>query len=300
MKIALTRALVLTALLIVAAFPQALANGSLIEVNIEKGLIEFRSIIALKQNVTAIGELKFPVSGDALLALNASLSKALQERAPGATVRNLEAYVAASKDWFNVTLKFNVGGVTRVKGNRMLVDCAWKNFWVKEGLEANGVKFNKVGEAYLSPAVEKYENASGVRFWLNETRSVAPGEAIASLKKFSMLDFREFSVPLDGWNKTYSIVERRTFFRYDAPPRLNFNLTVMEANGSAAYLAKVDSEAEISAPNYAKAEGDVITVNLGEGEAPAPLISILIAAAVVIYAYERKLGKGLKSSSSWP
>lgn len=293
MKVALIGALVLTALLIVAAFPQAWANESSVKVGIEKNLIEFRAVIALKQNVTTIGELEAPLSGDALLALNGSLSKALQEKAPEATIHNLEAYVAASKGWFNVTLKFNVEGVTRVKGNKLLVDCAWKNFRVEEDLEADGVKFNKVGEAYLGPAIEKYENASGVRFWLNETHSVAPEEAIAVVKEFSMLDFREFSAPLDGWNKTYSITERRTFFRYDAPPRLNFNLTVMGANGSVAYLAKVDSEAEVSAPSYARAEGDVITVNLGEGGGPVPLISILIAAAIATYVYERGLKRRL-------
>lgn len=290
--IALTRALALTALLIAAAIPQAWANESSVKVSVEKDLIEFRSIIALKQNVTPIGELEAPISGGALLALNRSLSKALQERAPRAAIRNLEARLVASKGWFNITLKFNVEGVTKVRGNKMFIDCAWKNFWVKEDLEANGVKFNKVGEAYLGPAIEKYENASGVRFWLNKTHSVAPEEAIAAVKKLSMLDFREFSAPLDGWNKTYSIAERRTFFRYDAPPKLDFNLTLMgAANKSVAYLARVDSEAEISAPNYAKAEGDVITVNLGEGRGPVPLISILIAAAIVTYVYERRIKK---------
>lgn len=263
----------------------------LTEIKVEEDYVEFQSLIALNQNVTLLQKFEYIFNEETLQTLNKSLTLAIKSLASSATVYNLKASVKVDEKWFNITLMFKIGGVSKKAGNKVIVDCSWKNFQIKDNLTINGVEVNKFGEAYLAPMIKKYENSSEARFWINETHSVSPEKALEIAENFLMLDFKEFSTPLKEWNKTYNVKTQTTLFQYNKPSKINFNLTIRKENQSISYIAKLDSKAEISVFGYAKASDDELTFSITENKEKyvASLILALILALIPIHFYEKKV-----------
>ncbi|MEM2629729.1 MAG: hypothetical protein QXN41_00770 [Candidatus Bathyarchaeia archaeon] len=268
--------------------------GALTEIKIRDDYIEFQSLITLNQNVTLIKHFEYNVNEGLLQIFNESLTQAIKTQAPSAKIYNLKASVRVNENWFNVSLSFKVNGVAENIGNKILINCSWKSFQVKNSLVINDVELNKFGESYLTPLIKKYENSSEARFWINKTYSVSPEKALEVAKNFLILDFKEFSKPLEKWNKTYNVKSQTTIFQYDVPSKINFNLTIMdvEKNQTKFYIAKLDSKAIIYVPGYAKANEDILIFNdIKKGGVEKNVTSIiltLIIAIICIHFYERK------------
>jgi hypothetical protein len=264
---------------------------ALTEIKVEENYIEFQSLITLYQNVTSIQKLSYSLNEDMLHMLNESLTSAIRSQASSAIINNLKVLIKVEEKWLNISLTFKIENVSEKIGSKVIVNCSWKNFQVKDNLTINGLEFNKFGEAYIAPLVKKYENSSQARFWINETHSVSPEKALEVANSFLILDFKEFSIPLEEWNKTYNVKTRATLFQYNAPSKMDFNLTITEENQSKYYIAKLNSKAVASIPGYAKAKGDAIIFIINEDKEMyvAGLISTLILILIPIHLYERKL-----------
>jgi hypothetical protein len=263
---------------------------ALTNIKVEENNVDFYSLIAIHQNFLQKSE-SLILNEDTLNLLNESLSFAIKEKAPFATIHNLKASLNINEKWFNISLTFKIEGISKNAGNKIIVDCSWKNFQIKNNLTINGIEFNKVGETYLTPLIKKYENSSEARFWINETHSVSPEKALEIATNFAALDFKEFSAPLESWNKTYNVKMQKTIFQYNAPSKINFNLTVKEENKSLSYILKFDSKAEISVFGYAKAIGDtLIFESIKEKKEKDIAITILILFLIVVslHLYEKK------------
>jgi|GEM_PF-2787139 len=266
---------------------------ALTNIKVEEDNIDFYSLIAIRQNFLQKPE-SFIFNGDALNLLNESLSLAIKEKVSSATIHNLKASLKIDEKWLNISLTFKVEGASKNAGNKIIVDCSWKNFQIKNNLTINEIEFNKVGKAYLVPLIKKYENSSEARFWINETHSVSPEKALEVAINFATLDFKEFSAPLESWNKTYNVKMQKTIFQYDAPSKINFNLTVREENKSSSYILKLDSKAEVSVFGYAKAIGDALifeSIKERREKDITIIVLTLFLIAIPLHLYEKKIFK---------
>ncbi|MBS7656206.1 hypothetical protein KEJ50_06920 [Candidatus Bathyarchaeota archaeon] len=264
---------------------------ALTEIKAEENYVEFQSLIALNQNVTLLKKFEYFFNEDTLQMLNDALTQAIKNQTSSASIHNLKASIKINENWVNISLFFKVEGVLKKLENKIIVDCSWKNFQVKNSLIINEVEVNKFGEAYLTPLIKKYENSSEARFWINKTHSTSPEEALEIANKFLMLDFKEFSKPLEEWNKTYNVKMQTTTLQYNAPSKINFNLTIIEGNQSKSYIVKLDSKAVIYASGYAKASENMLIFNVKEGvneKNVTSLILTLILTVAIIHFYERK------------
>ncbi len=264
---------------------------ALTEIKIEENYVEFQSLITLNQNITLFEKFEYSFNEDALRMLNETLTQAIKNQTFPAKIQNLVASIKINENWFNVSLFFKIENVSKKVGNKVIVDCSWKNFQIKNNLIIDGIEGNRFGETYLAPLIKKYENSSEARFWINKTQSVSPEKALEIANNFLILDFREFSKPLEEWNKTYNVKTQTTIFQYDALSKINFNLTISEWNRSKSYIAKLNSKAVIYVPGYAKTSGNVIIFNaekIGVEKNAAGLILTLIVIIAIIHFYEKK------------
>jgi hypothetical protein len=182
----------------------------------------------------------------------------------------------------------DVLGVSQRNGDILSVNVTWLPFVVRSDLRAQDLSFNTIGDRYLRSVVTNYANASrfvglpnatitGVTFFANGT-SVGPEAAQNYVGNFTMLDFSPLNPNLNQWNRTYTLNNNTTTWRYFPSKILNFDMRIERKTATSDYVATYGYDAAISVPGVGRAQGNMILVEVGTGHAEWVMSAIVILA----------------------
>jgi hypothetical protein len=275
------------------------ASASNVNVSIGKDSIQTSLRLWLHQNITS-----FPNESAALtMAQNpemaSALGNALRKAEPSATLSDMTMRIFSNNTWLNVTASMTITGVFQNRGDLSLVNTTWKAFYVPEDLTIGNLSYNQVGKQYFRPAVEFYWNASlhenepnatikAVTFFVNQTVSVAGDAAANDVGNTTVLDFRSLDVPVDQWNRTYTISNDTTSWRYAPAPLLAATIKAQRLNSSLLLFSDYNYTAEISVPGLARAIGNTLLIDIGTGQKEWIMLGVVILAialAVVVQVF---------------
>jgi hypothetical protein len=250
--------------------------ASNISITIDNNQVKARFDLSLQQNMT-----QFPsqtttltMASDGKLA--SAFTQALNRTLSGATLSDLSLNLKSTPTSLNITTTITVTGVSGRNGDILSSNLGWKAFNVSSDLRAGDLSYNTVGNRYLRPVTEFYTNASlyvgkpnstitGVNFLVNKT-SVSGYTAEDYVGNFTLFDFRSLGLPLQAWNRTYSLSNDTTIWRYAPAQPLNISVEIQRLNQTTTIAASYGFQAEVSVPGIARARGETILIDVGTGQ----------------------------------
>jgi hypothetical protein len=114
-----------------------------------------------------------------------------------------------------------------------------------------------------------------VTFFVNGT-SVGPPAAEDYVGNFTTLNFGQLTPNLGQWNRTYTLTNNTTTWRYFLSQSLNFDMRIGRKNVTTDYVASYGYNATIAVHGVGRAQGYMLLVDVGTGQTE------LIMAAIVI------------------
>ncbi|MEM2921314.1 MAG: hypothetical protein QXF26_03250, partial [Candidatus Bathyarchaeia archaeon] len=111
----------------------------------------------------------------------------------------------------------------------------------------------------------------------------------------TLLDFSDYSQPIESWNKSFSLIGKTTSWSL-APEPLNLTVTFYADNSTWRYFAFMEHDMMVYAPGLAEASDDTIIIRLGQKNYEtvfALIIAATFALSIVFYAWERGARKGV-------
>ena len=265
-------------------------SGSSVSVSVQAQQIHAAFALSLVQNVTALPNLVTAVDSGSDSNVSAAFAQALRNVDPSASPSNLNIGLSSTQSGLNLTCAMDVLGVSQRNGDVLSVNMTWLPFAVTSDLRAQNFSFNTVGKRYLSSIVTYYANASrfvglpnaaitGVTFFVNGI-SVGPPAAQAYVGNFTTLNFSPLNANVEQWNRTYTLNNDTTTWRYFPPASLDFDMRIERKNVTTDYIATYVYDAVISVPGVARAQGAVILVGVGSGQTEWVMAAIVILALV--------------------
>jgi hypothetical protein len=184
----------------------------------------------------------------------------------------------------------DVDGVSQLNGDIVSANMTWLSFIVTSDLRAGNLSFNTVGARYFRPVVAYYANASrfvgrpnstitGVTFFVNGT-SVGSPQAENYAGNFTMLNFSPLVTDVTQWNRTYTVTNNTTTWRFSPGPVLDLDVKIERRNVTTDYVATYEYDATISVPGIGRAQGQTILVGVGTGESEWLMATIVILAVI--------------------
>lgn len=264
-------------------------SASNVTVTIEAQRIHATFALSLIQNVTALPNLTTTIDSTSDSNVSDGFTQALRTVNPSASPSNLSIGLIATQRGLNLTCTFDVLGVSQRNGDILTVNMTWLPFVVGSDLRAQNFSFNTIGSRYFRSVVTYYANASrfvglpnavitGVTFFVNGT-SVGPPAAEDYVGNFTTLNFGQLNPNLGQWNRTYTLSNNTTTWRYFPSKSLNFAMRIQRKNAATDYVASYGYNATISVPGVARAQGYMLLVDVGTGQTE------LVMAAIVILAF---------------
>jgi len=284
------------------------ASASNVTVNIQGQQVHTSISLSLIQNITALPSITATVESATQSNLSAAFDQGLSRANPNAASSGLSVGISSTKASLNVTCTMDVSGVSQRNGNIVSVNMTWLAFNVTSDLRAGNLSYNTIGTRYFAPVLAYYANASrlvgrpnatlnGVTFFVNGT-SYNPTQAQNYADNFTMLQFGSLEPTLDQWNRTYTLTNNTTTWRYSPPQLFNFDMRIDRKNVTTDYTANYGYSAMISVSGLSRAQGRIILVDVGTGEMEWVMAAIVILAVLsaisvqVFYGKRRKrLGK---------
>jgi hypothetical protein len=264
------------------------ASASNITVNIQGRQVHASISLSLVQNITALPSITTTVDSAAQSNLSAAFDQGLRRANPSAASSGLTVGITSTKAALNLTCTMDVSGVSQRNGDIVSVNMTWLAFNVTSDLRAENLSYNTIGSRYFRPVVAFYANASqfigrpnatiaGATFFVNGT-SFNPTQALNYAGNFTMIDFSGLNPTLDQWNRTYTLSNNTTTWRYSPPQLFNFDMRIQRKNVTADYVANYGYRAVISVPGLSRAQGHTIIVDIGSGEMEWVMAAIVILA----------------------
>jgi hypothetical protein len=280
--------LVLVIFLVSSISAPALASNVSVTVNSEQ--VHARVALSLVQNVTVLPNVSTSIDSNSGTNISTVFTQALRKVNPSASPSNLDIGVASTNKGLNLTLTLDVLGVSRRNGDILSVNMTWLPFDVNSDLRAQDFSFNTIGSRYMRSEVVYYANASrtvglpnatitGVTFFVNGT-SVGPPAAQNYIGNFTTLNFGLLNPDLSQWNRTYTLTNNTTTWRYFPPELLNFDMRIQRQNVTTDYVATYGYNATISVPGVGRAEGSGILINVGTGQIEWVMAAVVILAFI--------------------
>lgn len=284
------------------------ASASSISVNIQGQQVHASISLSLVQNITTLPPITTRVDSTTQSNLSAAFDQGLSHANPDAASSGLSVGITSTKASLNLTCAMDVSGVSQRNGDIVSVNMTWLAFNVTSDLRVENMSYNTIGNRYFRPVVAYYANASrfvgrpnatisGVTFFVNGT-SFNPTQAQNYAGNFTMLEFGSLRPTLDQWNRTYTLTNDTTTWRYSPPQLFSFDMRIQRGNMTAHYLASYGYNAMISVSGVSRAQGQTILIEVGTGEiewvmAAIVILAVFSAVAVqVLYRNRRKrLGK---------
>jgi hypothetical protein len=292
-----TRAILILLIVTISSFiVPTYASSFRISVNKQQLQVQATFALTLNQNMTQLPSQTNTVDQATDPQLASAFSGALNKQANGtATPSQLTLNIASASHSLSVTVNMLVSGVSSRQGDILTVDMGWKALNITSDLRAGNLSYNTIGRRYFRPIVEFYVNASrfiakpnatftGIGFFINQT-SIGPTAAEDYAGNFTFLDFTQLGVPLERWQRAYSLPNDTTTWRFTPTQTLDFFIATQRQNRTTEYSATYGYDAEITVPGLARAQGDKIVVEVGEGRqelAMAGIITLSIILAIAV------------------
>lgn len=272
------------------------ASASNISITIDKKTGQVQAIfrLSLEQNITQLPNQTntLNLGNDAQLAT--SFNEALKRTNSTAVLSDLTVDIASKGSSLSITATMTVSGVSDRRGDILAVKMNWKGFNVTSDLRAGNLSYNKLGDRYFRPVVLFYSNASefvgrpnatitGVTFLINGTSVGAPA-AENYAGNFTTLDFADLNASLEEWERTYSLSNDTTTWRYTPAQHFDFAITSQKQNRTTELFASYGYDAEITVSGLARAQGDTLLVDAGTGQQEwimTGIVSLTIVLAIV-------------------
>ena len=285
-------AAVVIVLMVLLSIYTAPASAPDVILTVEKEQVRVKLALSLHQNMTQFPNQTGPLNAAEVSDASRTISQSMKKGSPAVGLSDLTLDLNSTRTWLNLTATMNVSGVSERKGDILAVDSTWKAFNVSADLRAGNLSYNAVGIRYLRPVVDFYANASkfesnpnatikAVTFFMNETQSVAGEEAANQAGNFTVFDFRSLDIPLEQWNRTYNVQNNTTNWRYAPPPLLGMSVRAEISNKSLEIFSEYSYSAEISVPGLARAEGQMVYMDVGTGQKEWVMAGVVIAALVL-------------------
>jgi hypothetical protein len=267
--------------------PTSAAN---VTVTVEGQQIHATFALSLVQNVTTLPNVATTIYSTSDSNVAAAFEQALRNTYPSASPSNLSIGLATTQRGLNLTCNLDILGVSQRNGDILSVNMTWLPFVVHQDLQAQNFSFNTIGSRYLRPVVTDYANASrfvglpnatitGVTFFVNGT-SIGPPAAQDYVGNFTTLNFGSLTPNLGQWNRTYTLSNNTTTWRYFPSKLLNFDMRIQRKNATTDYVATYGYNATISVPGVGRAQGRVLLVGVGTGQTEWVMAAIVILAFV--------------------
>jgi hypothetical protein len=254
----------------------------------EKGQLQAKMVLSVHQNMTAFPGQTTSLASSTDSGMSAAFASAVKKAAGSASFSALTVGVSSSPTWLNLTITTTLAGVTERSGDVATANMTWRGFDVIGDLRAGDLSYNNVGSRYLRPVVAFYQNASkfetspnatikAVTFFVNGTLSVPGSVATNSVGNFTVLNFAELSAPLSQWNRTYSLSNNTSSWKYTPLPLINASLRIQDLTKTFTVFATCAYSAEITASGLVQAQGEVLLTDVGNG-----LNELMMAGVVVL------------------
>jgi len=245
--------------------------------------------LSLVQNVTSLPNVQATIDSASDSNVSSAFAQALRNADPSASPSNLSIGLSSTQTGLNLTCTLDVLGVSQRNGDILSVNMTWLPFAVTSDLRVQNFSFNTIGKRYFRSVVTHYANASrfvglpnaaitGVTFYVDQV-SVGPPAAQDYAGNFTTLDFGPLNANLGQWNRTYTVSNNTTTWRYFPSKLLDFDMRIERKNVTDDYIATYAYNAAISVPGVARAQGFVILVGVGTG------LTEWVMAAIVILAF---------------
>lgn len=273
---------------------------------IQKESVQTRMTMTLHQNITALPTQTSTITKSDSDSF-AVFSQALRARDSNATLTDLQINIASTPNLLNITVALTISGVAQRHGDVSTVDVAWKAFNVTADLQSGNLSYNLIGKKYFRPIYTFYANASkyigspnatitGISF-LNQTQAVSANQALEIAGNSTLLNFKPLDVPLDQWTTAYNLSNDTTTWRYSPTPLLADSIKVQQGNQTKLLNAQYGYTAEVVASGLARANGNILLVDVGSGVREwmmAGIIIVILASAVAVQMLFRKRKKSAR------
>lgn len=266
------------------------ASASNVTVAVEGQQVHATLQLVLLQNVTALPTVTTTIDSTSNSNVSSAFAQALRNVNPSASPSNLNVVLSSTPRGLNLTCSLDILGVSQRRGDILSINMTWLPFTVTSDLRAQNLSFNTVGSEYLRTVVTHYANLSrfvalpnatitGVTFFANGT-SVNPRVAQDYVGNFTTLNFSPLNPDLAQWNRTYTVNNNTTTWRYFPSKSLNFDMRIERKNITADYVATYGYNATIAVPGVGRAQGYIILVDVGTGQMEWVMAAIVILAFV--------------------
>jgi len=296
--------LMLAAFLLSSIF--APTSASNVAVAVQEQRVHATLALSLIQNVTALPVVATTIGPTTNPNISAAFAQALSNVDPSASPSNLTIALSSARGGLNLTCSLDILGISERTGDILSVNMSWLPFVVRPDLQAQNFSFNTIGSRYLRSVVTHYANASrfvglpnatisGVTFFANGTSIGAP-EAQDYVGNFTTLNFSPLSPNLEMWNRTYTVNNDTTMWRFSPSKSFDFDMRIGRKNVTTDYVAIYGYNATISVPGVGRASGDMIFVGVGTGQtewAMAAIVILAIASAIAVQLRYRNRKKQL-------
>ena len=271
------------------------ASASTITVNIQGQQVHTLIDLSLVQNITALPNVTTTIGSATQSNVSAAFDQALSRANPNAASSGLTVGISSTKGLLNLTCNMDVVGVSQRNGDIVSANMTWLTFKVTSDLRAENLSYNTIGSRYFRPVVAYYANASrfigrpnatitGVTFFVSGT-SFNPTQAQNYAGNFTMLDFSDLNAALDQWNRTYTLSNNTTTWRYSPIQLFSFDMRIEHKNVTADYVANYSYSAMISVSGLSRAQGNILLIAVGSGKiewAMAAIVVLAILAAIIV------------------
>ena len=291
--------------LIVVSIYAAPVSATNVTMTFNKGQLQAKMVLSVHQNMTDFPKETINLDASSDVSMSAAFTAALRKVAGSASFSALTVGVSSSPTWLNLTITTNVVGMTERHGDVATANMTWRSFNVSSDLRAGDLSYNNVGRRYLRPVVAFYQNASkfetspnatikAVTFFVNGTLSVPGPMATNSVGNFTFLDFSALSAPLAQWNRTYTLSNNTSSWKYAPPPLINASLRVQSLNKTFTIFATSVYSAEITASGLVQTQGEVLLTDVGTGLNEWIMVGVVVLALVlaivvqIMYARRKK------------
>jgi len=266
------------------------AHASSLNYTIHDGKVSVELSLQFYENATAIPSLSEKFTGAAAQDLTSAIEKTLKSKADGLSVSSFSGDLSSSRDWVNVSIRFDLEGAAIQSGGVLNVNSSWITFKVPDDLRLGNVSYNLIGATYLRSEFDKYVNFDKAP--LNETiqdvtyvvsnMQLPPLNAVNRAGNATLLDFSYLASNLESWRMAYNFTQDSTKWTLYNIPVSQMSMKVTPRGENPFTLAASYSyNATVSIDGLAQAHGEVITTETSGSYEPILMLVVVIATFVV-------------------
>lgn len=287
-------------------------SASDVTITIENQQVRAKLALSLQQNMTQLPTQTSTMNMASDDKLSSGFTDALMKTLPGAAPSDLTLNLVSKGTWLNISATITVSGVSKRQGDVLSANMTWKDFYVSSDLRAGNISYNTIGNQSLRPVAEFYTNASrfvgrpnstitGVNFLVNKT-GVSGATAEDYVGNFTLFDFRGLNVPLEVWNRTYSLSNNTTTWRYTPPQLFDISIGIQRMNLTTTIFARYGYGAEIIVQGIARAHRDTLLLDVGTGQKEwimAGIVTLTVILGIIAQLFFRARRKKHVKIARW-